>query len=109
MGFSSRLTSLRKNRGLSRDDLAEKLGVSYSTISKYESGSREPDFGTLQKISDIFDVTTDYLIGKSNNTNTSDNNNNPNRAFHNFEEISEQEKEYLEEQLRIFRKIKDNK
>ncbi|SET76751.1 transcriptional regulator [Oceanobacillus limi] len=109
MEFGNRLSYLRKRNKWSRDDLANRLGVSYSTISKYESGSREPGFETLQKISNIFDVTTDYLIGKTDNPNASEKSNNPSRAFYNFDEITDQEKEYLEEQLKIFRKLKDNK
>ncbi|KRG12146.1 helix-turn-helix domain-containing protein [Lederbergia galactosidilytica] len=69
MKFSDRLSRLRKEKKLSRDDLASKLGISYSTVSKYETGTREPDFKTLEAISDIFDVTIDYLLGKSDQPN----------------------------------------
>jgi transcriptional regulator with XRE-family HTH domain len=66
MNFNDRLMQLRKEKKLSREDLATKLGVSYSTIAKYESGTREPDLKTLEKISNIFDVSLDYLLGTSN-------------------------------------------
>ncbi|MEC3884613.1 helix-turn-helix transcriptional regulator [Halobacillus sp. HZG1] len=66
MAFSDRLKQLRNRHKLSREQLAQTIGVSYSTISKYESGTREPDFKTLDKMSDYFDVTTDYLLGRSN-------------------------------------------
>ncbi|WP_337970549.1 helix-turn-helix domain-containing protein, partial [Virgibacillus salexigens] len=65
MKFNNTLTSLRKMNKLTREQLAQKLGVSYSPVSKYESGTREPDFKTLEEISVLFDVTTDYLLGKS--------------------------------------------
>lgn len=65
MNFNDRLMQLRKEKKLSREDLATKLGVSYSTIAKYESGTREPDLKTLEKISNIFDVSLDYLLGKN--------------------------------------------
>lgn len=65
MKFNDRLMQLRKEKKLSREDLATKLGVSYSTIAKYESGTREPDLKTLEIISDIFDVSLDYLLGKN--------------------------------------------
>ncbi|MFG6116923.1 helix-turn-helix domain-containing protein [Halobacillus sp. MO56] len=65
MAFSDRLKSLREKQKVSREQLAQTIGVSYSTIAKYESGTREPDFKTLDKMSDYFEVTTDYLLGKS--------------------------------------------
>ena len=66
MKFSDRLSKLRNENNLSRDDLAKKLGVSYSTVSKYETGTREPDFKSLEVISKLFGVTTDYLLGLTN-------------------------------------------
>ena len=66
MKFNDRLQLLRNEKKLSRDDLAKLLGISYSTVSKYESGTREPDFDTLERMANIFSVTTDYLLGRSN-------------------------------------------
>ncbi|MDQ0158854.1 helix-turn-helix domain-containing protein [Alkalibacillus salilacus] len=63
--FSHRLKKLREKENMSREILANKLGVSYSTIAKYESGVREPDFSTLEKLSSVLDVTVDYLLGKT--------------------------------------------
>ncbi len=65
MKMNKRLVSLRKEKGLSREELSIKLGVSYSTIAKYESGSREPDIEMIDKIANLFEVTTDYLLGRS--------------------------------------------
>ena len=65
MKLSNRIVKLRKINNWERDDLAKRLGVSYSTISKYETDNRQPDLKTLERLSDIFDVTVDYLIGKS--------------------------------------------
>lgn len=65
MKMNKRLVSLRKEKGLSREELSNKLGVSYSTIAKYESGSREPDIEMIDKIANLFGVTTDYLLGRS--------------------------------------------
>ncbi|GIO25560.1 helix-turn-helix domain-containing protein [Ornithinibacillus bavariensis] len=65
MKFNNRLQLIRKEKKLSRAELADMLGISYSTVAKYESGTREPDLDTLEKISIIFNVTTDYLLGKS--------------------------------------------
>ena len=60
-----RLSLLRKNYGMSQSELAEKLGVTQQTISKYENGSREPDTETLKLLSSIFNVSIDYLLGNA--------------------------------------------
>lgn len=65
MGFNERLRQLREEKGMDREQLAARLDMSYSTIAKYEAGSRFPDQDTLLKLADIFDVSTDYLLGKS--------------------------------------------
>ena len=62
--FSEMLTYLRKRAEMSQKDLAEKLGVSRSTIGMYETGGREPDFETLEAIADTFNVNMDTLLGK---------------------------------------------
>lgn len=64
MGFAERLRLLRKQRNLSQQQLAEKLGISNSTISMYERGEREPDFEMLELIGDYFNVDVNYLLGK---------------------------------------------
>ena len=55
-----------KNKILIRKQLAQELKLSYSTISKYETGIREPDFKTLIAIAEYFNVSVDYLIGRIN-------------------------------------------
>ena len=63
--FGKRLSALRKQKGLSQYELADRLGYSRGQIANYEQGKREPDYETLQKIADFFDVTTDYLLGRT--------------------------------------------
>ncbi|HLR34674.1 MAG TPA: helix-turn-helix transcriptional regulator [Tissierellales bacterium] len=65
MSFGERLKQVRENNNLTREDLANKLNISYSAISKYETNIRFPDQETLSKIADLFNVTTDYLLGRS--------------------------------------------
>ncbi|MBS6307418.1 XRE family transcriptional regulator [Clostridium sp. AF23-8] len=48
--------------------LAETLGVSKGTVAMWETGKRTPDFETLIRLSDLFDVRTDYILGKSNDS-----------------------------------------
>ena len=66
--FDERLKSLRKKCGYTQVSLAETLGVSKGTVAMWETGKRTPDFGTLIRLSDLFDVRTDYILGKSNDS-----------------------------------------
>lgn len=61
----TRLVELRKEKGLSQVALAKELGVDCSTIAKYETGDRLPDLVMLCKLADYFNVTTDYLVGRT--------------------------------------------
>lgn len=64
MEFKDNLRELRKKRGLSQVELAEKLGFSKSLIGLYETGDRKPSFEALEAIADFFNISTDYLMGK---------------------------------------------
>ena len=61
-----RLKELRKKEKLTMVELSEKLHLSQSTISLYESGKREPDVNTLKKIANFFNVSIDYLLENTN-------------------------------------------
>ena len=63
--FAERLKALRKKHGYTQVSLAETLGVSKGTVAMWETGKRTPDFETLLGLSDLFDVRTDYILGKS--------------------------------------------
>ena len=67
--FSSVFKQLRIKEHFSQQELADKLGLSKSTISMYENGNREPDLETLEKIADFFNVDMDYLIGRNKTPN----------------------------------------
>lgn len=60
-----RLKEIRKERKITAKQLAKVLNVSESTISLYENGKREPDLKTLLNIAEYFNVSVDYLIGKT--------------------------------------------
>lgn len=59
------LRLLREEFGLSQQKLADMLNISQQAIFKYEKTSNEPDITTLIKLSEIFNVSVDYLIGNS--------------------------------------------
>ena len=61
----NRLQSLRNEKGLTQKQLAEKLGVSLSTIIKYEGNERQPEPAALERMLNIFDVSLDYLFARS--------------------------------------------
>lgn len=63
--FCERLKELRTSRKLSQQELADRLGISKSSINMYERGEREPGLGMLEAIADFFNVDMDYLHGKS--------------------------------------------
>lgn len=63
--FRIQLKKLRENSGLSQYSFAAELGVAQSTIGGWESGTREPNLSTLNRIADYFGVTVDYLLGRA--------------------------------------------
>lgn len=66
--FDERLRLLRKKHGYTQVSLAQTIGVSKGTVAMWETGKRTPDFETLIRLSDLFDVRTDYILGKSNDS-----------------------------------------
>ena len=62
MILADKIINLRKKNGWSQEELAHKLGVSRQSISKYEGAQAVPDLDKILKLSQIFGVTTDYLI-----------------------------------------------
>ncbi|WP_432408864.1 helix-turn-helix domain-containing protein [Wukongibacter sp. M2B1] len=64
--FNERLRELRKDSDMTQAQLGELLNISHSTINRYESGMHEPDINAINKLANIFEVTTDYLLGRTN-------------------------------------------
>ena len=62
MTIADRIQSLRKQKGMSQEELADRVGVSRQAVSKWESEQANPDIDKIVIMSDIFDVTTDYLL-----------------------------------------------
>ena len=63
-----RLKELRISRKISQTKLAMDLNLTQNSISRYETGEREADYDTLVAIADYFNVSVDYLLGRTNNT-----------------------------------------
>lgn len=65
VGFSSRLKELRKERKMTQQDLADSFSVRVRTYQGYEYGESYPEVAKLIAIADFFDVSLDYLVGRS--------------------------------------------
>jgi len=70
--IAERLKNLRKDKGISKRELVAILPINYSTYANYESGFREPNSDVLQMIARHFDVSTDFLLGVSDNKRRAD-------------------------------------
>jgi transcriptional regulator with XRE-family HTH domain len=62
MEFNNKLYELRKQKGLSQEELANRLNVSRQTVSKWEVGESSPDMEKLVAISELFDISLDELV-----------------------------------------------
>lgn len=63
--FSERLTQLREDRGLKRQEVADALEISRASLEYYEKGQRKPDIEVAARIAKYYGVSTDYLVGVS--------------------------------------------
>ena len=62
MNMADRIQYLRKTKGISQEELADKVGVSRQAVSKWESEQSTPDLEKIIIMSDYFNVTTDYIL-----------------------------------------------
>lgn len=63
MTLGQKLKELRSLKGLTQKELADKLHVSFQTVSKWENGENEPDIATLKELATLFNCSVDYLVG----------------------------------------------
>ncbi len=87
MNLSEKLYKLRKEKGLSQEQLAEKLNISRQAISKWESGNSVPESEKLILLSDFFNVSLDYLMKENESTDSKILNQNLRKKTSNFCEI----------------------
>ena len=62
MTIADRIQSLRKAKGVSQEELADRIGVSRQAVSKWESEQSTPDVEKIVLLSNYFEVTTDYIL-----------------------------------------------
>ncbi|MBW3490611.1 helix-turn-helix domain-containing protein [Bacillus sp. FDAARGOS_1420] len=65
MELKERIRFLRKERNLKQDELGKAIGVNAASVSKFETGLKSPSRETLQRMADFFNVSADYLLGRS--------------------------------------------
>lgn len=63
--FGKRLAGLRNRRSLTQTQLAAQIGMSHSSVASWETGARDPDSAMVSKLADFFHVSTDYLLGRA--------------------------------------------
>lgn len=63
--FPQRLRQLRKENGITQEVLGQYLHYNHTAVANYESGRNQPSFDDLLKLADYFDVSTDFLLGRS--------------------------------------------
>ena len=68
--FEERLRMAREFRKLNQSELASRAGLQASAVSHFETGSRKPSFDNLRRLADALRVTTDYLLGRSDDMET---------------------------------------
>ena len=67
--FAERLKALRKNKGVTQKQLSTSINVTERAVVAYESGKSKPAFDVINSLADYFDVSTDYLLGRTDNKN----------------------------------------
>ena len=104
MTLGKRFRSLREKAARTQKELASRLNVPNQNISNYERGFRQPDYETLQKLADYYDVSTDYLLGRTDTLKKENNDNAESIKFFKnpelnlfFKEMADSPEEQIEE------------
>lgn len=103
--IQERIKTLRLKAKLTQKQIAEKLGISISYYSQWEVGKRTPASKNLQKLADIYDVSTDYLLGNTDNRNASNIDDDLEKSLNTFKSfdgkpMSDHDRELIREMLK---------
>lgn len=109
--LGNRIKSLREAKGLKQEELAQKVSVSPSAIGMYETNKREPNNEIILKLADFFNVSTDYLLGKSDIRNPEEIKNVPfaNAGGLDTTGLDEEDLKELQKQVDYIKKLKNKK
>jgi transcriptional regulator with XRE-family HTH domain len=114
MSLGSRLKKERDKKGWSQLFVAEKIGITNTVLSNYERDYRDPDTETLKHLADLYEVSIDYLLGRTDEPNSPIKQKNDldssdtNIAYFGGtkKDLTEEEAQHLEESLEMFRALK---
>lgn len=118
MEFGERLKTLRLRDGLTQNEIAKKLNISQQSYARWENGKVTPSLDKLTQIAITFGVSTDFLLGKSENKNSDDSLDNIELLFRmNSKGLTDEEKEVFKKELidfmaqrkKLFHKLNQNK
>lgn len=93
LSFGTRLKEARLAKKMRQTEVADKLGIDDTTISKYENDKSEPDNETLQRLSDLYGVSISYLYGEKEESNV--NNEYKRKLNEEFDKLSKKDQENL--------------
>jgi transcriptional regulator with XRE-family HTH domain len=92
--FAERLKAMRSLRSLTQSELGEKSGLPTSSIAQFETNARKPSFDTLRKLSKALEVSTDYLLGTTDEPKMTETGS---VLFRNYEKLSSHDQELLQD------------
>lgn len=109
MTFGARLKSARNSKGFTQHQVADTLGLNFTTISKYENDKSQPDNETLHRMAVLYDVSIDWLLtGEPGGASTAGG-----KAKMYFDgeawELTREEAEHLRDSLEMFRLLKEKR
>ena len=90
LNFAENLRKLRRERGFTQEQLAEKMGVSFQTVSRWETGVVYPDIELIPEIADLFEIRVDELLGCTKE----DKEKNLQKRWEDYEKLSDPEEQY---------------
>jgi transcriptional regulator with XRE-family HTH domain len=110
--FSDRLTDARKRKGYTQQRISDSLGITRPAYTAYERGTRQPDYESLKKLSEILEVSIDYLITGNENSNSPEEMwqellDPKKRVF--FKDLQEAPEERIEELIEFWEYLKSKK
>lgn len=108
--LGERLKKARENKGLKQVDVQARTNINNRTLSRYEKDGSEPDSATLKLLADLYEVSTDYLLGRTENKDNREDEfqkfaNDP-ELEHFFKDMKESPREQVEELRKIWNIIK---
>lgn len=109
--LSEKLTQLRSQKNVTQQQMADMLDITRPAYTAYESGTRKPEYDSLIKIADYFQVSIDFLLGRTSNKqfNQSVAKKNTTNFDGNKEQLTNEETEYLKMSLEVFRRYNETK